>query len=166
MFNLDEIIPYFDRVNRKHYLGELLWKASTAELHQFKQEVKAHQKKSKFIQDLHYMPGMSVHNSIIAAINFELLKRSKWYRLYKTLLPIRRKLVSWFSGIDIQEHPYCGTLYVKRQNRKSIFHITMTELALTLKRFWLSHWQWIIGILISLGMLAVMILNFISKKTP
>jgi len=73
MFNIDEIIPYFDRVNRKHYLGELLWKASTP---------------------------------------------------------------------------------------------TMTELALTLKRFWLSHFKWIIGTLIALGGLILMILNYCAKKIP
>lgn len=166
MFNLDDIIPHFQIVNRKHYLGELLWNASSNELYKFKKEVKAHQKKSKFIQDLHYMPGMSMHNTIIAAINFALLKRSKLYPLYKLILPVRKRLVSWFSGIDIQEHPYCGALYVKRKNRETIFHITMTELALTLKRFWLSHWQWIIGIFISLGMLTLMILNYTYKKTP
>lgn len=122
MFNLDEIIPLFGSMNRKHYLGELLWNAATAELHKFKKEVKAHQKKSKFIQDLHYIPEMSVHDTIIAAINYTLLKRSKWYNIYRILLPIRKKLVSWFSGIDLKEHPYCGALYVKRQNRKSFLH--------------------------------------------
>ncbi|MDL1988887.1 MAG: hypothetical protein LWX08_14825 [Deltaproteobacteria bacterium] len=146
MFNLDEIIPHFDRINRKHYLGELLAEASTSELHQFKKEVKAHQRKSKFIQDLHYMPKMSVHDTIIATINYLLLKRSKWFCIYKALLPLRKKLVSWFSGVDLKEHPYCGVLYVKRQNRKSFLHITMPELILILKKFWLLHWKWIIGI--------------------
>lgn len=146
MFNLDKIIPHFDRVNRKHYLGELLWNAPTHELHKFKKEVRSHQKKSKFIQDLHYMPGMSRHDAIIAAINYELLKRSNWYFFYKIIFPIRKILVSWFSGIDLKEHPYCGLLYVKRQNRKTFLHITGTELILILKTFWLSHWKWIIGI--------------------
>lgn len=148
MFNLDQIIPIFDSVNRKHYLGELLWNASTPELYKFKKKVKSHQKKSKFIQDLHYMPSMSRHDAIVAAINFELLKRSKWYRIYKLSLPVGKRIVSWFSGIDIQEHPYFGVLYVKRQNRKTIFHITMTELALKLKTFWLAHWKWIIGTIV------------------
>ncbi len=145
MFNLDEIIPHFDRVNRKHYLGELLWNASTPELNQFKRKVKAHQKKSPFIQDLHYIPGMSVHDTIIAAVNFELLKRSKWYPIYKFTLPSRKKVVSWFSGVDIQEHPYCGALYVPRQNRKSFVHLTQREVMQILKAFWLSHWKWIVG---------------------
>ena len=87
---------------------------------------------------------MSVHDTIIAAINFALLKRSKWFYIYKLLLPIRTKLVSWFSGIDIKDHPYCGALYVKRQQRKTIFHITMSELAAALKKFWLAHWKFII----------------------
>jgi hypothetical protein len=142
MFNLDEIIPFFGNINRKHYLGELLRNASTTELHQFKKEVKTHQRKSKFIQDL--MPGMSRHDTIIAAINYSLLKRSKWYRIYKTLFPLRKKLVSWFSGIDLKEHPYCGVLYVKRQNRKTFLHITVSELILILKKFWLLNWQFLI----------------------
>jgi hypothetical protein len=112
------------------------------------------------------MPGMSVHDTIIAAINFELLKRSKWYPIYKFILPVRKMLVSWFSGIDIQEHPYCGVLYVKRQNRKSLFHITMSELILVLKKFWLTHWKWIIGTIIALGVLVVMILNHNATKVP
>ncbi|MDP3284622.1 MAG: hypothetical protein Q8M56_09370, partial [Desulfobacterales bacterium] len=62
MFNLDEIIPCFDSVNRKHYLGDLPRNASTAELYKFKKEVKAHQKKSLFIQDL--QPCMSRHDAI------------------------------------------------------------------------------------------------------
>jgi len=155
-------------VNRKHYLGELLWNASVPELHQFKRKVRAHQKKSKFIQDLHYMPGMSVHDSIVAAINFALLKRSKWYRIYKVLLPIRTKLVSWFSGIDIKEHPYCGPLYVKRQKRKTIFHITMSEIALGLRNFWLTHFKWIIGTFIAIGTLVFTILKYfaVTKQIP
>lgn len=149
MFNLDEIIPLFGDINRKHYLDKLLCNASTFELHQFKKEVKAHQRKSKFIQDIHYMPRMSVHDTIIAAINYSLLKRSKWYRIYKTLLTLRKKLVSWFSGIDIQEHPYCGVLYVKRQHRKIFLHITHAELQHILKNFWLSHWKFIITTIIA-----------------
>jgi len=168
MFNLDEIIHYFQVVNSKHYLGELLWNASTADLHKFKKEVKAHQKKSPFIQDLHYMPGMSVHDTIIAAINFALLKRLKWYSIYKFILPVRKRFVSWFSGKDLKEHPYCGALKVPRQNRKTIFHITITELVLVLKRFWLLHFKFIIGTLIALGMLIVSVLKYIAvtKQMP
>ena len=161
MFNLDEIIPHFGNINRKHYLGKLLHDASSPELHRFKKEVKAHQKQSKFIQDL--MPGMSVHDTIIAAINYSLLQRSKWYPVYKILLPLRIKLVSWFSGVDLKEHPYCGLLYVKRQNKKTFLHITMTELALMLKKFWLSHFKWIIMASIAFAGLIVMILTYIYK---
>ena len=144
MFNLDEILPYFQKVNRRHYLGELLWEASSNDLRQFKKLVKKHRKKSPFVQDLHYMPGLSQHDVIIKAIDFALFKRSKFYPIYKAILPLRKKVVRLFSGIDIQEHPYCGALYVKRQNRKTFLHITMSEAANTLKGFWLSHWQWII----------------------
>ena len=166
MFNLDEIIHHFGNINRKYYLGELLRNASTDKLHKFKKEVKAHQSKSIFIQDI--MPGMSVHDTIVAAINFELLKRSSWYRIYKALITIRKKLVSWFSGVDLKEHPYCGLLYTPRQNRKTIFHITMTELVLVLKRFWLLHFKFIIGTLIAIGMLIVSILKYIAvtKQMP
>ena len=144
MFNLNNIIPVFDQVNRKHYLGELFWEATVPELKAFKNKVKAHRKQSQFVQDLHYMPGMSVHDTIIKAINFELLKRSKWYPLYKIMLPLRIKIVSLFSGLDIQEHPYCGILYVKRKNRKTFFHITMSETLTILRVFWVEEWKFII----------------------
>jgi hypothetical protein len=141
MFDLDETIPHFQVINRKYYLGELLQNATTTELLQFKKKVEVHQKNSKFIQDIY---RMSVHDTIIKAINFELRKRSKLYPIYKSILPIRIKLVSWFSGVDLQEHTYCGPLYVKRQQRKTIFHITMSELASALKKFWLGHYKFLI----------------------
>lgn len=150
MFDLYQFISSFDSANREHYFGELIRKAETQKLYEFKDKVKAHRKKSRFIQDLHYMPGMSVHDSIISAIDFELLKRSKWYQLYRLTLPFRKKVVSWFSGIDIEEHPYCGALYRKRQNKKTFLHITGKELLQTLKSFWLEHWKWILTTIVAI----------------
>ncbi len=164
IFDLDDVLPHFQNVNRAHYLGERLQNASSVELHKFKKEVSAHKKKSKFVQDI--MPGMSQHDTIIAAINFELLKRSEWYPIYKLILPLRVKVVSWFSGVDIQEHPYCGVLYVKRQNRKSLLQMTVSDLTLMLKTFWFGNWRWLIKIIISLGVLIVAILTFIGKQSP
>lgn len=165
MFNLNNIIPVFDQVNRKHYLGELLREATVPELKEFKAKVKDHRKQSQFIQDLHYMPGMSVHDTIIKAINFELLKRSKLYPLYKITLPFRTKIVSWISGLDIQEHTYCGVLYVKRQNRKTFLHITMNESARILGKFWLQHWQFLIKTIMTIIGMAIAIVGIYLRFT-
>ncbi len=155
MFNLDQIIPIFDSVNRQHYLGELLWNASTPELHKFKKEVISHQKKSKFIPDSAFKPNGSAHDTIIAAINFNLLKRTNLYNICTALFPIK-KLIFWFAGFSLEKHPYHGVRY-KHRNRRIL---------LSIKRFWLSHFKWIIGTLIALVGLILMILNYYAKKIP
>ena len=155
MFKLDEILPYFQRVNRRHYLGELLWRASSKDLRKFKKTVKKHRKKSPFVQDLHYMPRLSQQDVIIKAINFALFKRSVFYPAYKLILPLRKKVVSIFSGVDIQEHPYCGVLYVKRQNRKTFLRLTMNEIILVTKMFWLKHWQFLIKTSVAIAVLVL-----------
>lgn len=156
MFNLDEILPCFQKINRRNYLGKLLWEASSKDLRKFKKSVKKHREKSPFVQDLHYMPGLSQHDVIIKAIDFALFKRSRFYPLHKIIIPLRIIVVSLFSGIDIKEHPYCGVLYVERQHRKTFLHITMTELAIILKDFWLSHFKFIITTAIAIVGLYVM----------
>ena len=153
IFDLDNILPHFAEIPRSQYLGEPLQNASTPELREFKKVVKIHQKNSKFIPDLRYMPNMSAHDTIITAINHALFKRSKWYPFYKFILPMRTRLVSWFSGVDIQEHPYCGTLYVKRQNRKTFLHLTHTKLFAIIGKFLLKNWQYLITTVIALAVL-------------
>ena len=165
MFDLDSIILHFGVINLKYYLGELPQKASKSELRNFKKKVKLHQKKSKFIQAFHYVPSFSVHDVIISAINYELLKRSIWYYPYKLLLPIRKKLISWFSGIDLKEHPYCGTLYVPRQNRKIIFHIKHQELIKWLSSFWCNNWANILITASAVGVLILAIINYIQGNS-
>jgi len=165
MFDLNDILPVFDQVNRKHYLGELFWKATIPELKAFKIKVKAHKKQSQFVQDLHYMPGMSTHDTIIKAIDFELLKRSKLYSVHKITLPLRKKIVSVLHGVDIQEHPYCGTLYVKRQNRKTFLHITMKELTKILIKFWVGHWQFLIKTIIAVAVLILATITLYFRFT-
>lgn len=154
IFDLDNILPHFANIPRSHYLGELLWNASTPELREFKKVVKAHQKNSKFIPDSAFKPNGSAHDTIIAAINFSLSKRSNLYNVCNALFPIK-KFTFWFAGFSLEKHPNHGVRY-KHRNRKIL---------LFTKRFWLSHWQFLIKTAIAIIGLAVVIVGLYLKLT-
>lgn len=76
MFDLDFVTTHFETAILKPYFDKLR-EASRSELGIFKQEVKLHKKKSKFIQAFCNTPTLSTHEAIISAINYEILKRKK-----------------------------------------------------------------------------------------
>jgi hypothetical protein len=115
MIDIDQTIKSFDAIHRGH-LFEQLCNMSTSELKTLKEDIKTHQKKSKFIPDSSFKPDGSAHDAFIVIINYVLLKRSNWHFDYNAIFQVK-KIFNWLIGFTLVRHPYFGICY-KRRNRK------------------------------------------------
>jgi hypothetical protein len=150
MIDIDQTIKNFNIIHRGH-LFERLCNMSTPELKALKEDIKAHQMKSKFIPDSHFKPDGSAHDTFIAMAKYALLKRSMWHDVVNDLFPIRKKL-KWFTSLILEKNQYCGVCY-KPRNRKLLKRF---------KKFCINHGKWILMFLIGLGTLIVMIFQYIK----
>jgi len=144
IFDIDFVTSAFGSTNLKHYLDELKT-ASKTDLRQFRRQIKHHGKSKKQQLAFTNVPKLTTHGALISAINHELRKRLFIYPVYRLILPIRKFLVSTFSGIDLKEHEYFGTLYCSRKYPKTFLHIHHRQLGQIVGSFCLAHWKFIIG---------------------
>jgi hypothetical protein len=144
IFDIEFVTSSFGSTNLKHHLDQLKT-ASKTDLRQFRQQIKHHGKSKKQQLAFTDVPKLTTHGALISAINHELRKRSFIYPVYRFILPIRKFLVSTFSGIDLKEHEYFGTLYCSRKYQKTFLHIPHRQLGQIVRSFCLAHWKFIIG---------------------
>ena len=111
-FDIDFVVNKFQVTNLKYYL-DLIHNASNYDLHLLKKEIKTHKKLNRQHQAFTDVINFSTHDAIISAINYESLKRSIFYPLYKLIFQIRRPIVKTFTGLDLKEDEYFGTLYTQ-----------------------------------------------------
>ena len=156
MIDIDQTTKDLQVIHRGHLFGQLC-NMSKSELKTLKKDIKDHQKKSKFIPDSTFKPDGSAHDAFIAMVNNALLKRSIWNFNYSASFLIKKSF-NWLIGLTLEKHPYLGTCR-KYRDRKFLRRI---------KRFWLSHFKWIIGTLIAISALIFTILKYIAvtKKIP
>jgi len=149
-FNIDFVISHFQATNLKYYL-DLLREASKPDLRQLRLEVKRHKKHNRQNQAFSKVRNFSTHDAIISAINHELLKRSFYYFFYKMLLRIRSPIVKTFTGLNLKEHEYFGTLYCEPKRRHHYFlQMPHYELFPILGNFLVTNWKFIIGSILTI----------------
>jgi len=158
IFDIEFVTSHFGSTNLKHYF-DLLKDASNQELKEFKQQVILHSKTNKQRGALLDVPNLSSHNAIILGINYELLKRSWRYKIYKIVFPLRQWLVKTFSGINLTPHETFGHLYIPIKHSSSIWHLHHKELASICITFLRKY---LYKTLIAIGTFGVFVLLFIK----
>lgn len=164
MFDLDFVTSAFQTTNLKFYLDQFKT-ASNIELRNFRKKVKLHSKSVRQQQAFSNVDNYTTHDAIVAAINYELLKRSKLYKVYKFIFPGRRLFVKAFSGIELKEHESFGTLYCKPKYVSSIWHKPHGKIFKNISSFLARNWANLILCLCAIGGLVFIILNFINSHT-
>jgi len=160
LFDIAFVTANFDTINIGHYLC-LLKSASKSELKSFKKQVIAHGKQNKERLAFLDIPNYSSHRAVVSAIEYELLKRSWKYELFKIIFPIRKWLVKMFSGIDLKEHEYLGTLYCPKNSRSGMWHLSHHELMKIIIVFWLHRWPILLPVII--GAAVALFIHFDSN---
>jgi len=139
-FDIDFVVSNFQVTNLKYYL-DLLRKASNGDLRHLRQEVKSHKKHNRQHQAFTNVKKFSTHDAIIAAINHEILKRSFCYPLYKFLLRLRAPLVKTFTGLELKEDEYFGSLYTQPKHiRHYYLHMPHNEFLSLIGHFIVNNW--------------------------
>lgn len=143
-FDIDFVVDNFQATNLKYYL-DLLKESSSTALRQFRREVKRHKKNNKQHQAFSNVHNFSTHDAIISAVDHELLKRSSRYSLYKLLLRLRSRVVKLFTGLELKEHEYFGSLYSQpKYTRHYYLYMTHKEFLPLACRFLKENWSTII----------------------
>lgn len=149
-FDIDFVVSNFQVTNLKYYL-DLLRDASNVDLRHLRQEVKRNQKCNRQHQAFTNVKKFSTHDAIIAAINHELLKRSFFYPLSKILLRLRAPIVKTFTGLELKEHEYFGTLYTQPEYLRHYYlHMPHKQFLSLIGHFIINNWA---TLLITLGTL-------------
>jgi hypothetical protein len=162
-FDINFVTSNFGTCNLKFYL-DLLHAASKSDLSQLKKEIKHHKKINRQQKAFSNVNNFSTHDAIIAAINHEFLKRSPFYGIYKGILIIRRKIVKIFTGLELKEHEYFGSLYSQPQYLQHYYlHMPHTELFPIIGRFWLRRWTIILPVIVTAAI--TLFIYFDSKAT-
>lgn len=113
LFDIEFVTRNFQVCNLSHYIG-LIQSASTSELREFRRQVKSHEKGAQKSLAFSNVAKLTTHGVILAAINYELLKRSKVrHKIWSIVLPVRQFLVRNFSGVQLELHQAFGALYVE-----------------------------------------------------
>lgn len=145
LFDIDFVIKNFGGTNLGYFLDRLK-KATPLELRHFRRSVRQHQKHSKSSKAFSNTPWLTAHGAIIAAIDHEVLKRSPIrFRVWSAIFPVRKFLVSKFSGMDLERNERLGALYTTREYRKSAWHLTHRELMRMAWQFIVEHRKAIVG---------------------
>jgi hypothetical protein len=143
-FNIDFVVSNFQGIKLKYYL-DLLREASNSDLRNLRRKVKKHKRHNRQQQALRDVKRFSTHDAIISAINHELLKRSFCYPLFKILLRLRAPIVKVFTGLELKEHEYFGSLYTQpKYLRHYYLHMSHTEFLPIFGRFIKRNWKYII----------------------
>ncbi len=149
MFDIQFVTTSFGSCNLGHYLG-LLGNASSEELRDFRRQVKSHEKRSKSSHAFANTPWLTTHGAILAAINYELLKRSPLrHKIWSLVLPARQFLVAKLSGVELERNEHFGAIYTSPKYRRSVWHMPHGEIATRCWRFVLDHRKAIVGSILS-----------------
>lgn len=139
LFDIQFFTSHFQTCDLKHYMDKIPG-ASSADLRSFRALVKAHKKQARPSGSFVNVEGLTSHGAIIAAINHEFRKRSPLrLKVWSLLIPIRRFLVSTFSGLDLKTHEVFGELYTTRTRQRSVWHTPHSEVFRKIVSFVLKH---------------------------
>jgi len=157
-FDINFVVSSFHITNLKYYL-DLLREASNADLRYLRKEVKSHKKHNRQYQAFSNVKNFSTHAAIIAVINHELLKRSFCYPLYKFLLRLRTPLVKTFTGLELKEDEYFGSLYTQpKYIRHYYLHMSHKEFLSLIGHFLINNWyKTLIAIATLIGAIAALV---------
>ena len=145
LFDIQFVTMSFGTCNLGHYLG-LIASASSKELCNFRRQVKSHEKKSNPSGAFANTPWLTAHGAIVAAINYELLKRSPMrHKIWSFILPIRQFLVAKFSGMKLERNEHFGAIYTWPTYRRSVWHMSHREIAIQCWRFIVHHQKAIVA---------------------
>jgi len=162
MFSIDELIriwhvgiikPYFDKIKD----------ADSDSLRRFKKEIIKHRKNSKRIQAFADINDYTIHDVLISAVKHELLKRSRFIKIYLKLIPIRKWIAQKMGAKELIYKEEIGIIF-KPIKTQSFFYKPISQHLLELRRFWLRHWKWIITTVIAIMVLVVLILNYLRNR--
>ena len=157
------VTSHFGSTNLKHYFDHLK-DASKQELKEFKKQVIFHSKTNHQHDAFLDVPNLSSHKAIILAINYELLKRSWRYKIFKIVFPVRQWLVKILKGINLTKHDIFGYLYIPQKHRSSVWHISHANLLTMFMSFWRNNWSNLLLAISAIGVLIVSILTYLGNQ--
>jgi len=162
LFDLNNFANYWHNGDKRYYF-ERLRKASPEELLRFRQIVRGQKSVLKKRQAFSN-PQFSLYDLLGAAINHELLKRRPFlFSIYKSFLPLRKKLAWWLGHREAHYHDEFGIIFVYKESY-NFFYAPVSKHLRALQRFWLLHWKWVLNTSGGVG-LGVLLYEFLQKKT-
>lgn len=150
MFDVEFVAKNFGVCNLGHYLT-LITVASSIDLRAFRRIVRQHAKASRPQQAFPNAPWLTTHGAIIAAIDYELLRRSRWrHTVWSLVLPLRQFLVAKFSGMKLERNERFGSIYTTLPHRKTFLHMSHREIGNACERFVIEHQKAIVTSILSI----------------
>jgi hypothetical protein len=139
-FDMEFVVEHFSTTNLGFYL-ERIRSAPSLTLRRLKNALAVHRKVHVQNRAFANVAHLSTHDALIAAVKFELLKRSPWFSLWRISFPPRRLLASWLRGIDLKNDEYFGALPVQRSTRTALLHAPVSGVLRSGLAFWVTHWK-------------------------
>ncbi len=161
LFDVGFVAEHFQVCNLAFELGKLR-SASPEVLRRQRAAIVAHQKGHARRQAFADAPGISAHDALIRAVDFELLKRSRLFPLWRALFPVRRVLARWLRGANLIQHEYFGALPVPRNVSPKGLHRPVRG-ALQASAHWLKNHAGSIVAMSVAGVIAGLVLHYLIK---
>jgi len=162
MFDIDEFLQIYHVGNLVHYFRKIK-EADSQSLKNFKREVIKHRKHSKKIQAFSDLKNYTVHDLLISAIKSELRKKSRFFKIYKRLIPLCRWMLLKTGSKEITFTIESGLSSFCTGLNINFFFRPLKMIYFTLRNFWSRHWQFIIKTLIAIIVAIVLILTYLKN---
>ncbi len=135
MFGKGSVMHYFDKIRE----------ASANELKTFHKKIRKF-KSEKILNDKAFSGcDITKYSILVNAINYELLKRNKFFSsVYNFLLPYRQRLAWCLGHRKVHYHKEFGLLFIY-QPSNGFFYKPFTNHLKALWRFWLNNWRWLLS---------------------
>lgn len=171
MFDIDGFLHIYHVGNLSHYFRKIK-EADSQSLKNFKHKVIKHRKHSKKVQAFSDLENYTVHDLLISAIKSELRKKSPFFKVYKRLIPLCRWILLKTGSKEITFTNESGLSSFTTGLNINLFFRPLKMIYVTLRNFWLRHWQFIIktfleiiGIVIAIIVAVVLILTYFKDRT-
>ena len=164
MFDIDEFLRIYHVGNLNHYFRRIK-EADVQSLKNFKRKVIKHRKHSKKIQAFSDLKNYTVHDFLISAIKSELRKKSRFFNVYKRLIPLCRWILLKTGSKEITFTNESGLSSFCTGVNINFFFRPSKIVCSTLSSFWLRHWQFIITTVVATTVAIVLILTYLKDRT-
>lgn len=142
LFNLKDFKAAFNGGILSHYFLKI-HDASIPDLKRFKRNIRRY--KNILNERAFSDSSFKKYDILKAAINHEILKRRPfYYQAYCCCLPIRRQIAWWTGHRKMLYREEFGVLF-QYEYSNNFFYVPISKHLSALKRFWLSHWKWILS---------------------